>query len=59
MLLGWVVEIDSHTDASTSSDGVLVIRNAMIIAEATYQLFAGTLHQITTIPGHLVQDAFY
>ena len=41
MLLGWVVEIDSHTDVSTSSDGVLVLRNATIIGEAAYQLFAG------------------
>ena len=41
MLLGWVVEIDSHTDASTSSDGVLVVRNDAIIGEAAYQLFVG------------------
>jgi len=36
-----VVEIDSHTDASTSSDGVLVILNDMIIGEVACQLFAG------------------
>ncbi len=41
VILGWVVEIDSHADASTSSDSVLVILNATIIGEAACQLFVG------------------